>query len=235
MTDETDDKAIAALFRVAARDGWHRTSLAAIAGEAGLPLAELRRTVAGREALLQRFLKRCDIEVLEGTLPRAEGETVRDRLFDMVMRRLDILQRHRPGVITVMRAARRDPLLGLALLPYALAGATWMLEAAGADATGPIGTLRAKGLLAVLVYTLGAWAEDETADLAPTMAALDRALNRADQAEGWVSRLPGAGPRPAGPDAPSGEARDAPSDPPPAPPPSTPPQADPGFSAPPAA
>ena len=57
----------------------------------------------------------------------------------------------------------------------------WMLEAAGLDSHGPAGLARIKGLTAVWVYTLRAWLKDDSADLAATMSALDRALDRADQ------------------------------------------------------
>ena len=72
---------------------------------------------------------------------------------------------------------------GLALvLGLATQGSmAWMLEAAGVPATGWRGTLRVQGLTAVWLYTLRAWLADESADLSGTMAALDRALGRAEQ------------------------------------------------------
>jgi hypothetical protein len=47
--------------------------------------------------------------------------------------------------------------------------------------------LRAAGLLAVWGYTVQAWQKDDSPDLSATMAALDRALSRAEQAAGWLS------------------------------------------------
>jgi len=57
----------------------------------------------------------------------------------------------------------------------------WMLEAAGLGAGGLAGLARAKGLTAVWLATIRAWADDDSVDLGPTMAALDRALDRAEQ------------------------------------------------------
>ena len=48
-----------------------------------------------------------------------------------------------------------------------------------------------KGLGLVLAYALRAWEKDETADMASVMAAVDRGLDRAVQAEGM---LPGRRP-----------------------------------------
>lgn len=77
---------------------------------------------------------------------------------------------------------------------------SWMLEAAGIASAGPLGLLRAKGLLAVWLAVLRVWLLDESPDLAPTMAALDRHLRRAEQ---FAVRLDGFVPPGAGPDRPS--------------------------------
>ena len=77
---------------------------------------------------------------------------------------------------------RRDPALAFAAAPLALNSMAWMLEAAELDAGGAAGALRGGGLLGVWLATLRAWEADGSADLGPTMAALDRALDRAEQA-----------------------------------------------------
>jgi hypothetical protein len=64
----------------------------------------------------------------------------------------------------------------------------WMLEGAGLSSTGLHGMLRTKGLTAVWLYTLRAWERDDSADLAGTMAALDRALARAEEIGQWLDR-----------------------------------------------
>jgi hypothetical protein len=111
---------------------------------------------------------------------------VRDRLFDIVMRRIDVLQANRRGVLALLRALPSEPGLALMLTAASLRSMVWLLEGAGISATGPIGLLRAKGMLAVWLWTVRAWQNDDTADLSATMAALDVALNRAEQAAGWL-------------------------------------------------
>jgi ubiquinone biosynthesis protein COQ9 len=51
---------------------------------------------------------------------------------------------------------------------------------------GVRGELRVRGLVAVWLWTVRAWRADETEDLAHTMAALDTALRRAEQAAEWL-------------------------------------------------
>ena len=57
------------------------------------------------------------------------------------------------------------------------------LEGAGVPASGVSGGLRVHGLLAVWLYALRAWEQDDSPDLSSTMAAVDRGLDRAMQAE----------------------------------------------------
>ena len=127
-----------------------------------------------------RYTAMVDRQVLDGTIP-TEGETARDRLFDVLMRRLDAMQPHREGILRFMKDLPFHPFLVLSLGAAMERSMGWMLEAAGLDSHGAAGLARIKGLTAVWVYTLRAWLKDDSADLAATMAALDRALDRADQ------------------------------------------------------
>jgi hypothetical protein len=63
-----------------------------------------------------------------------------------------------------------------------------MLTGAGVDSWGPLQPLQLKGLGLVYLAALRAWFGDDSADLAPTMAALDKGLARA---EAVLAMLPG--------------------------------------------
>ncbi len=180
---EFDRALIAAAFAEIAAVGWSRFSVAGAARSAGLDLALARTRFPCRATLLLRLGRIADTAALTGAL--TDG-SVRDRLFDMLMRRIDTLQEHRPGMLALLRALPTDPATALLLAVASRSSMGWMLEAAGVSATGPLGELRRKGLLAVWLWTLRAWQHDETADLAATMAALDQALVRADQAAAWL-------------------------------------------------
>jgi hypothetical protein len=80
----------------------------------------------------------------------------------------------------------RDPGLALLLALATLGSMAWLLEAAGVPAWGLRGSLRTQGMLAVWGTTLRTWERDASEDLAATMAALDKALDRAVQAESWL-------------------------------------------------
>lgn len=187
---EFNSALIASAFSLAAERGWSGVTIAQAARDADLPLARARLRFPTRCVVLLRFGGLADEAAL--SLATDEGAP-RDRLFDILMRRIDFLQRHRTGVLALLRHLPADPPLALALAAASLCSMGWMLEGAGISARGPHGTLRAKGLLAVWLWTLRAWRRDDSDDLAATMAALDQALLRAEQAEEWLGGRRGAG------------------------------------------
>lgn len=201
-----DQALIAACFRFAAEHGWRNLQIAAAAREAGLSMARARLRFPSRLAILVRFGRLADAAAL-GEPAGEEG--IRDRLFGLLMRRLDVFQAHREGVLALLRSLPCRPETALFLALRTEASMRWMLDAAGASTTGLTGRLRSKGLVAVWLWTLRAWERDDSADLAPTMAALDQALARAERAAGWLALLPfgsRAGGPAAAPAAPGGDA-----------------------------
>jgi len=114
---------------------------------------------------------------------------VRERLFDVLMRRLEVLAPHRQAVRSLMRSARRNAPLALALNGLAVRSQKWMLAAAGIGASGPRGALRAQGLAILFADVLRTWIRDDDPGLARTMAALDRALARGQRLSGFLDDL----------------------------------------------
>lgn len=170
-----------AFWRVVAREGWHGTTFARIAAESGETLSDLRGRYPTPVDLLRAHARAVDQAVLEGTVPGQHGfGSARDRIFDLLMRRLDALAPHREGVLRLQRDLMRDPISALLLSPILMASMAWTLEGAGISTAGFAGSLRVQGLAGVWIATARAWEGDESVDLGTTMAALDRALDRAE-------------------------------------------------------
>jgi len=186
MARKKDDseRMLDAALSLVAEQGWRDLSLAAIAREAGTGLAEAQAAFPARACLLAALVARTDREVLAAG-PADEGESVRDRLFDVLMRRFDALQPHKDAIAAIWNDLPSDPCGLLVAAPRLLNSIMWMLEAAGIPASGPFGLARAKGLAVVYLATMRVWLRDDTEDMARTMAALDRALRRA----GRLARL----------------------------------------------
>jgi AcrR family transcriptional regulator len=195
MTEIDEDALVAALWRVIATHGWPGLTMGRLAAEAAVPMATLRDRFPSRLDPLILHGRRVDHAVLAGTIA-GQGGAARDRLFDVLMRRLDAMQPHRAGILRFLRDMRRDPSLAVLLGPQLSLSMRWMLDAAEIEGNGGRRRAMALGLVGVWLATVRAWAEDESEDLGPTMAALDRALDRAEQVARTLRLMPEAAPEP---------------------------------------
>jgi AcrR family transcriptional regulator len=189
---------VAAALQIAADGGWRGASLGDIAEASGVPVDELRGDFPDKPSILAAFIADIDEEVLSRNRRFEDEDTPRDRLFEILMGRFDALGPHRSAVGALFRDIARDPISLCMLGPTILGTSGPILDAAGISETGPFGCLRSKGLLAIWLATFKVWLEDDSPDLAPTMAALDRNLRHAESAVMGLDRLSPIGRRAAG-------------------------------------
>jgi AcrR family transcriptional regulator len=174
--EEQENAVIDAALRVAARRSWRDVRLSDIAAEANLDLADLAKVTSSKADIVRRFSRRTDRALLDSlkTQP-VEGEP-HDRLFDVVMRRLEILTPHRAALASILEAPAGHPTGALMLAASAATTQRWMLTAAGLEEDGPGGVVKQGGLACVYARALRVWLSDDDPGLARTMAALDRDL-----------------------------------------------------------
>jgi len=178
----TSDTILDAFLMLAADKGYREVTLRDVAAEADTGLADLYRLYPDKVALVSGVMARVDAAVLASTPRQIDPEeTARDRLFDVMMRRYDALKPHREAVRSIVRAARRDPLLAFALAPGVRRSMAAMLEAAGLPSEGVSGAMRQNGLLAIYTAVSRVFDRDDSADLSKTMAALDSRLKTAER------------------------------------------------------
>lgn len=169
---------IDAAFALAAERGWRGLSLAEIAERAGMPLADVVDHFPSKAAILDHYVRRIDQKMLEGGTEA--GETTRDRLFDVIMRRFDAMAADRRALSVILRQSGDDPWALLCGGRRFLRSIALTLETAGLSASGLDGLARINGLTIVYLYAFKTFLDDETADHSRTMAALDKALRRAE-------------------------------------------------------
>ena len=178
-------KILAAALDLAAARGWRTLPLSAIAAEAGVTLAQMLDTFPSKAALVRGLLADTDARVLTGAGADA-GATAKDRLFDVLMRRFDALAPRKDGVAAIVRGTALDPAFAVCAGPRLISSMGWMLEAADVPSGGAAGLIKSKGLALVYASAFRVWLNDDTLDMAPTMAALDRGLARAEWLMGVV-------------------------------------------------
>ncbi|MCW6507050.1 TetR/AcrR family transcriptional regulator [Lichenifustis flavocetrariae] len=174
------DAIIEALFELAAEREWKDISISDIATRAGVSLADFRDAFPSKGAILGGFSRRIDRAVLEKTSDDLKDEGPKERLFDVLMRRLDAMAPYRLGLEGISDWLRRDPIAAAALNRTAVNSMRFMLEAAGIDTEGQAGALKVQGLVVAWARIVSVWLKDEDPSLSSTMAALDRELVRGE-------------------------------------------------------
>ena len=188
------DKAIDALMALLAEHSFEEIGLAEIAGRAGLKLSQLRAEFGSTLAIFAGHIKDIDRAVLAGGdadkgFEDLAEEPARERLFDVLMRRLEALAPYKQAVRSALCSARRNPILAFALNAMAVHSQRWMLEAAGIGTSGARGALRAQGAALMFARVLSVWVDDDEPGLDRTMAALDRGLASAARWAGFLDDL----------------------------------------------
>jgi AcrR family transcriptional regulator len=181
-------KIIEAFMALLAEQSIEKIGFAEIAERAGVSLAELRGEFGSTLAILAAQVKELDRQVLAGGDADMDEEDPRERLFDVLMRRLELLAPHKEAVRSLMRSARVNPPLALALNTMTVRSQQWMLTAAGIHASGPQGMVRAQGLAVLFANVLRTWVDDDD-DQTRTLAALDNQLARGQRLVGLLDEL----------------------------------------------
>jgi AcrR family transcriptional regulator len=187
MTDTgTRDRTISVMMELLSEESFEEIGLSDVAKRAGVSLAQLRREFSSTLSIIAAQVKDTDQKVLAGGDADMAEETPREKLFDVLMRRLEILSPHRRAIHSLMRSARCNPGLAFALNGLAVQSQRWMLGGADIKVAGPKGAVRAQGLAVLYAYVMQTWVHDEDPGLARTMAVLDRELSRGQRWSGFL-------------------------------------------------
>lgn len=166
-----------AAFALAERKPWHEITMAAIAQQSGLSIAAIMRNVASSKAAILRDFSR-DIDgamllVFEKYPPEGEAH---DRLFDVIIKRLEIMQPYRPVIGSVLKRRIGDPGEAAVMLQSVAITVGWIAAAAKVEEEPAWQSLGRVGLGRAYIKAVTAWVGDDDPGLSRTMAALDRAL-----------------------------------------------------------
>ena len=110
-----------------------------------------------------------------------ETSSTKDMLFEVLMARFDILQKHRKSFIAIYKGLKKKPHHFIKLLPSFLESMIITAELSKYNVNGLKGSIRLKGLLIVYFITYFQWMKDKTSSLEKTMTELDKNLDQAEK------------------------------------------------------
>src|SRR5579862_213827 len=95
---EPRERIVDALMSLAGERTWDDFGIAEVAERAGVSLSAFRGLFPSKGAVITAFSRRIDQIVLDGTGTDLIDEPAKERLFDVLMRRLDAMQPYRDGI-----------------------------------------------------------------------------------------------------------------------------------------
>lgn len=172
------EKIVDAALKRASEMSWEYITLSDIAKEANVEMADFRDFFEDKTDILVAYGRRVDRKVLANVKTVNMDESEKDRLFEALMERFDIINEDRIAVISILKSMKSDPKALLISAPHLKHSMAWMMEAAGIQSHGWKGAGQLVALTLTYLNVVRTWKSDETEDMAKTMAALDKGLAR---------------------------------------------------------
>ena len=118
-------------FEIIAETGWRGFTFTELADRAGLSMKEVRQAFSGRAGLLDELSRRLDQAMLGFDPADMEGLPPRDRVFELIISRLEAMAPFRAGLCRLMQDARFDPPLVAMTACRLDRSLAWLQDAAG--------------------------------------------------------------------------------------------------------
>lgn len=181
-------------FEIVAETGWRGFSFTELASRSNLSMMQIREAFRGQAGLLDALNQRLDQAMLSVEPDDLDGLPPRDRVFELIMSRIEAMAPLKQGLCRLIRDARFDPELVVMTACRLDRSLSWLQDAAGLDygqGGSPIREIRCRFhrrvLGAVYLQILNVWSLDDSTDLAKTMASLDKQLRRVEKLAGLAS------------------------------------------------
>ena len=168
--------------------GWPSVTLQLIGKTANVPLSEVSAIFSSKWDILEAFRERTDLLLTAGKSANLSGQSAKDRLFDILMARIEIIEPWKAGIGSIARHAVAQPITGIRLFISLNKSMECMIEHVNAKIQGPGKLIQSRGLTLIYLLVLRRWIGDHSSDLGPTMAELNERLISADQ---LISRICG--------------------------------------------
>ena len=161
--------------------GWANVTLQKIGRETDLPEQKVKAIFSSEWNILEAFRTRTDLQIADRQIPDWSQRAPKDRLFEVLMERIDIIEPWKPGLASVASYGIKQPIRGLKLFIGLNKSMVTMLDYAQIRTDPAELPWQAHGLTAIYLLVLRRWFSDDSDDLGPTMAELNEKLIIADR------------------------------------------------------
>ena len=181
------NKIIEAALRLASATQWDEISLEKIAIEADVSENVIQSLFPSKLSILIAYSQQIDKEALARSTSISIDEPIKDRLFEAMMIRLDIMLIHKEAVRNIIRSTVPRNTMAVAAGVCSLRHSMrQILESCGDTPGGLRGNAKIQVLMLIYLNVLRVWLNDDSADTGKTMAILDKSLSHADSLIKWL-------------------------------------------------
>ena len=175
-----------AALNLSASEAWDQVSLLDIAQEAGVDPADITSMFPQKSDIVLSLLQRLDDEILaENFRFDLERDGEKDRLFEIIMFRFDLLEEQRAGYHSMLESLHRTPEKAWRHKREFCYAMRLMLEKAEIECHSVMKEdMLIAALSLVYIVSVKAWMKDDSPDLAKTMSVVDKNLTRMFQFSG---------------------------------------------------
>ncbi|MFS8182675.1 TetR family transcriptional regulator [Pseudovibrio denitrificans] len=184
-TEKTYQKVVASFIELLETHRIEEITYSAIADNASVKIEVVRACCNGKLDLLAAFMREIDQKVLKERDPDLMDETPRDRLFDVLMCRLDLMEPHREAIRNLRRTVVKDPALAMHMHKLVTRSMKWMLVAAGIEEFGLRNVGMSNALALGFEQLVRVWLEDDAPGHPKVMVAVDDMLANGEK---WMGR-----------------------------------------------
>ncbi|TNE27374.1 MAG: TetR/AcrR family transcriptional regulator [Alphaproteobacteria bacterium] len=178
--EQKRQKILAAALELAAKRAWESVSLLDIARKAGVPHQDITAVFPQKYDITSAVLRDIDDRMsIEDLGLDGERDSLKDRLFEIVMFRFDLLAEDREAMVSMLKPAMQSLEQAAQHKQGFCHSMRLIIEKAEMDCDHVLKEdilIAALGL--VYMMTVRIWLQDDSPDMTRTMAALDRYLER---------------------------------------------------------
>ncbi len=174
------DQAIEAALELAASHEWSLVTFEQIIEKAGISIDDAREYFDDKSDILVAYGRKIDRAMVENVGALDTTASHRELIFDVLMERFDIVNENRAAVVSIVNSFKSDPKQAVLSLPHLGRSMSRVLELCEISTEGLIGCARVTAVIGIYLVALKTWIDDESPDMAKTMATLDKALDKAE-------------------------------------------------------
>ena len=170
-------------FQIVQKKGWEKFSLKDLQKEKNKE-SEINFYFKNKNEIVDKFSFMIDSFVeSKVNLNDFKISSKKDNLFELIMLRLDEMRPYKVPLTKIVDAAKQNPCLLSRISNNVMNSMDFYLELTSSYNETPIDFLKKNTLFFIYSFTFKIWLEDDSDDLASTMAELDRLLSISENAE----------------------------------------------------